>query len=442
MDEQATNTTAGPPSAGPDQGSRLARFGRWVVPHGHGPGWAVACGLFLTIGQLAFVYSQCYDGSVGGTYQRLLRADSLWYRDIAEEGYHSTVPPGGLNRRRDNVAFFPGFPLFARILGNASGLPGNLAVLLAAQLACWGFWAWFLIFLQRWQASPTVTACAVGLVAAHPCAFYLVAGYSESLFMMTLLGFLYWADRDGTEAWWLAGAHGFVMTATRIVGVPIAFAPLLLCFRPAGGDTGSLLTRPHKATLARLLALAAVASLGGLLFFAYCQWRFGCWDLYMQTQRNGWGLKPDYLAVFRPEVYEVFMPRDGPDGFVSPRELSRLSVPLTLALLIGALVGEVWAAWCQRDGGWWKRAPLHFAAWCMFYISVCGLVAVRMNSMIRYTLPIHALLVLAVAGLCGRNRPSGVVGDLALGLVGVVVVHSLWLQSVLVYHFTLGHWVA
>jgi hypothetical protein len=393
-------------------------------------------GLTLTTAQLLLIYI-CNDiKSFTTFYLRLYQHDSYWYGRIVEFGYHSAIPPGGKNFERDNVAFFPGFPLFATLVKGMTGLSTKVSILLTGQLACWWFWMYLLLLLQRWRVGRWPAAIAVVLVFSHPCAFFLVAGYSESLFLATLLGYLYWSERQGGVAWWMAAAHGCVMTGTRIVGLPIALAPLLLILNRSDQPADRMVG------IRRLSGLTAVACLGGLGFFAYCDWRFGHWDLYMWTQHTGWGIKPDYLAVFRPDVYRLFVPSDGVDGFVDPGQLSRLAVPLTLALLGGLLGLEGWQ-WCVSGGSRkFQRAPLHFAAWCMFYISVSGLVAVGMNSMIRYTLPMYVPLVLAGAHLLSRHPPQGIVSDISVLVLTLAVADSLLLQGELADHFVLGDWVA
>jgi len=54
--------------------------------------------------------------------------------------------------------------------------------------------------LQALECSPAVQICGALLIAAHPAAFFLVAGYSESLFLMALLGFIYWSTAEGRSA--------------------------------------------------------------------------------------------------------------------------------------------------------------------------------------------------------------------------------------------------
>ena len=52
--------------------------------------------------------------------------------------------------------------------------------------------------------------------------------------------------------------------------------------------------------------LAFVSSLGTLLFLLYCQLKFGKFDLYMETQRIGWGNIPDYGALWKWKDYQFF----------------------------------------------------------------------------------------------------------------------------------------
>jgi hypothetical protein len=398
-------------------------------------------GLALTLAQVLFVGCLSFEESLTTTYLKLFRWDSVWYESIARTGYHSVVPPGPINMERDNVAFFPGVPVLAALVRDLSGLPSRVAVVLASQLACWGFWTYWLVYLRNLQASWPACVLAIALVAAHSCAFYLVVGYSESLFLLALLGYLYWSARRSAGTWWLAAGHGFLMTATRIIGLPVAFAPVLGvlgAWKPAAGRAAA----PGRWTiLVKRLLLAGVACLGGGGFFAYCAWQFGHWDLYMQTQRNGWGLVPDYLAFSRLDIYRLFAPQESPDIFVDPNDLSRLAVPLTTALFALLLAAEAWAGW-RGVGGWWERAPWYFAAWCMFFVPVCGLVNVRMTSMIRYVLPVHVLLILAGVHLLARIEIQGFVREVGWAVALTIVANSACLQALLAYHFTLNHWIA
>src|SRR5258706_5887118 len=125
-------------------------------------------------------------------YHQLLEWDGGWYRTIVQ-GYHSTIPP--LKDRPDvaNVAFFPGYPITARMVVLLTGWSPETALLATSHLAAWLFWAYVLALCRRWGLSPAGTAGVVGAIVVHPTAFFLVVGYAESLFLAMLLGFVFWS---------------------------------------------------------------------------------------------------------------------------------------------------------------------------------------------------------------------------------------------------------
>jgi hypothetical protein len=295
--------------------------------------YALLTGFALTITLAQTVAVCALSGSTdpAAAYRALYRWDTTRYAYLVEQGYPENLPdaPGDMPK----LGFFPGYPLFARAVTRLAGLTAADGTLLASQLASWGFWTYFLLFLQRWGAPASLGEAGATAVLVHPCAFFLVAGYSESLFLLALLGFLYWRGVGGPMAWGLAALHGVAMTATRIVGLPLAVCPLVLTAVALWGS--GLSRRDWLRRLGPAALLGAVASLGGLLFFGFCQLRYGRWDAYMYTQRVGWGVTPDYLALIRPDVYRFAWPAVV-NGCVNPNDLSRLSVPFT-ALLFGLL---------------------------------------------------------------------------------------------------------
>src|SRR5262249_35456703 len=146
-----------------------------------------------------------------------------------------------------------------------------------------GFWSYFFLFCERWHLAPALRFFGALAIVAHPCAFFLIAGYSESLFLMTLAGFIYWGGADGRHAKILAAIHGFVMSATRIVGIVCALAPVARDLFESGW-TGVRDVRGWVRRFGGAIFLAFVAILGAVGFFAYCQLRWGHWNLYMLTQ--------------------------------------------------------------------------------------------------------------------------------------------------------------
>ncbi|HET9801379.1 MAG TPA: hypothetical protein VFP82_06795, partial [Chthoniobacterales bacterium] len=186
-------------------------------------------GLLLTLIQLVIaVFLLAPDGSFSFRYQSLVQHDGYWFVNIIDRGYQTTVPP--INHKVmevSNVAFFPAYPALASLIRSIFGIESETALPIAAQLAAWGFWTYFFLLCKRWKLSPTLRLFGTLAIVAHPAAFFLIAGYSESLFLMALLGFIYWTGAEGRSARILAALHGIIMSATRIVGVPCAAYPVV-----------------------------------------------------------------------------------------------------------------------------------------------------------------------------------------------------------------------
>src|SRR5260370_16702085 len=127
-----------------------------------------------------------------------------------------------------SVAFFPAYPAIAALFHDGFNIDTRTALLIVAHLAAWGFWSYFFLLCKRWNISAPLQVCGALLILTHPAAFFLIAGYSESLFLMALLGFIYWSSEEGrtSKAW--AALHGVVMSATRIVGIVCAAFPFVL----------------------------------------------------------------------------------------------------------------------------------------------------------------------------------------------------------------------
>src|SRR5215813_2217029 len=241
-------------------------------------------------------------------YSALVQHDSYWFMNIIDRGYQTIVPPIDHKVMEvSNVAFFPAYPAIAATLQRAFNITTGTALLITAQLAAWGFWTYFFLFWRRWKVPRALQFCGTLLILAHPAAFFLVAAYSESLFLMALLGFMYLSTKEGRTARLLAASHGIVMSAARIVGIVCAAFPVVRSAFQTGWR-GLLTPRKWVREHRSAITLTIVAACGAILFFLFCQLRWGHWNIYMRTQAAGWGIMPDYLAVFRPESYHWLIP--------------------------------------------------------------------------------------------------------------------------------------
>ncbi|MEY2512186.1 MAG: hypothetical protein QOE26_2949 [Verrucomicrobiota bacterium] len=398
--------------------------------------WAL--GLMMTLLQIfVAVVLIAPEGPLSYRYDTLVQHDSFWFANIVDRGYDTTVPPVSHKMMEvSNVAFFPAYPAIAAVLHYGLHLSIYNALLVTAQAAAWGFWSYFFLFCERWNISPLLQFFGALSILAHPTAFFLVAGYSESLFMMGLFGFMFWSTAQGKGAKALAVLHGSLMSATRIVGIPCAGYPVVQALFK-NGWAGLVAGRSWFKHYGASILLMVGATLGAGLFFFYCLLRWGRWDIYMLTQQSGWAIIPDYLAVFKPGSYRWLIP-----ALKNPTEASQMTMTLGGLLLLAVILCELLPIVRRRFAGT-TRAGFYFCAAVIYYISVSGVASVEMESMLRYEFCVHALIVLAILHFLHQLptprlwvRASGMAAIALLGAAGLSV------QGWYVWNFTRGNWVA
>ena len=398
----------------------------------------LAAGLLLTAVQLVMAVGLLApEGTLSDRYSTLIQHDSLWFINIVDRGYQTIVPPIDHKVMEvSNVAFLPAYPAIAALFRYALDIDTETALLITAQLAAWGFWSYFFLFCKRWNISPTLQICAALLILAHPAAFFLIAGYSESLFLMALLGFIYWSTAEGRSAKIWAAAHGIVVSATRIVGIVCAAFPFVRSLF-LNGWKGLREPRAWFRQYAPAIGLSAVATLGALVFFIYCQVRWGNWNMYMLTQAAGWSIIPDYLAVFKPSSYRWLVP-----ALNDPTEASQMAMTLGAVLLVGVALCELLPT-IRRWAGLPVRVGIYFCAAAIYYISVSGVACVNMESMLRYGFCVHALIVLAFLNFLNQFRtPPMLVRAFGIAAVALFSAAGLCVQGWYVWNFTRGNCVA
>jgi hypothetical protein len=194
------------------------------------------------------------------------RFDALWFLRIASQGYRATD---------GSLAFFPLFPLLTRWVSWVVGghpLAGGLIVSNAASLGA----TVALYELTRRELSERTARGAVLFLTFFPTSFFLVAPYSESLFLFLALVSLLAARRS---QWWLAGLAGALAALTRNLGVLLA-APLAVEAAHQAWER-----RPRRLDPQSLWALGPALGLGSYLWF--CHRLTGDW-LAPIHQQAGW----------------------------------------------------------------------------------------------------------------------------------------------------------
>src|SRR6266566_6517826 len=373
---------------------------------------------------------------ITGRYSALVQHDSYWFMNIIDRGYQTIVPPIDHKVMEvSNVAFFPAYPAIAALFRYGLDIDSNAALLITAQLAAWGFWSYFFLFCKRWNVPLPAQICGALLIAAHPAAFFLVAGYSESLFLMALLGFIYWSTAEGRSAKFWAAAHGIVMSATRIVGLACAAFPVVRSAFETGWR-GLFEPREWLRKNSAAIGMTLIAACGAVGFFVYSQLRWRQWNIYMLTQAADWGIVPDYLAVFKPGSYRWLVP-----ALNNPTEASQISMTVGALLLVSIALCELLPG-IRRRACLPMRIGIYFCAAAIYYLSVSAVACVDMESMLRYEFAVHALIVLAFLNFLRQFLTPPMLGrTFGVAAVALLSAAGLCVQGWYVWNFMRGNWV-
>ncbi|GAA2292929.1 mannosyltransferase family protein [Streptomyces kunmingensis] len=253
--------------------------------------------------------------------------DWAHYRTIAEYGYFHGA---------DNTeAFFPGFPLVLRavhVVVPDWTLAGLLISFVSGGVA--------MLALAR-IAGPLVGGRAVLLLLLSPCAVFLAAGYTESLFLALALP-AWLAARRGN--WALAAALTAAATAVRVSGLFLA-AALLVQFLVAHGPGRRWRRLPW-------LALPAVPALA---YTAYLHARTGDWMAWKHAQERGW-----YRTFHWPwEAWANTWNAASEGTYATGYAL------LCQAELVAMLLGLGLFAWLLRGRRWAEAAYVALTLWAL-----------------------------------------------------------------------------
>src|SRR5204863_1148778 len=243
---------------------------------------------------------------------------------------------------------------------------------------------------------------------------------------------LYWSSAEGRAARFLAALHGYVMSATRIVGIPCAVFPIVHALFQ-NGWRGLRDIRSWPRRFGPAMAVTLGATLGAASFFFYCHVRWGRWDLYMLTQQAGWAIVPDYLAVFRHENYRWLVP-----ALKDPTQASQMAMTLG-AVLLGAVGLCELLPVVRRSASWMTRLGFYFCGAIIYYISVSGVASVQMESMLRYEFCLHALIVLAFVHYLHQLRTLPLlVRAFSMAVMGLLSAAGFAVQGWYIWNFTRG----
>lgn len=431
------------------------RHGFRALRHLSFPFYNLLIGSVIALTHGAWVLLISAPSSLAAKLLALTQWDGNWFCSILENGYinHTPINPNDVNSV--NVAFFPGYPLLAKALAGVFSLSNRMALLAASLVAAAAFWTLLLSLTTRWSAERRWWVVAGCL--AFPTSFYLVAAYSEGLFLACTLGFaLSYLRPAKSQAWYLArtGLLGAAMGFTRVVGIPLTAVPWI-----------------RRTTSTSLVAWIPVLSLmGPTAYFAFCWIRFGEPFLPLQAHHDGWGVRPTFGALWSSRLWQTDFSFSWFNLEAHKLDIAVFSIFLTSLFAWILLLTSAWQLFALYRKRAEPRASQE-AHEALFYLLLAGVLFVLpvlsfyelwFFALPRYLFPVAVFVLCAWgAGDHGlRNEGRGdradnreseddrESADAALKqwifrlLAFIALACSLWLQGLLILRFTSMQWVA
>jgi len=301
--------------------------------------------------------------------------DGTWYRQIAEVGYPPALPVDAITGavQQNAWAFYPAFPMMARLLMKVTGLgfpfvASTLALLL-------GFGAAVVMGLMfRERVGAKVAVAAVAVYAACPVSPSLQIAYTESLSILLLCGFLWAVSR---ERWIVAAGLGLLIGLTRAIGLPLAVVALVAVFLRWRRRRRDPITAVEGWS-----AIAALCSCGaaGLLWPVIAGGVVGTPMAYTDSM-GAWSLGPGY-GLMDPWLQ-----------YVQQQPANAVKLGLAVVLIVGMTIGP-WAA----------GLGVVLRTWTLAYAGYLLLLDSPSTSVFRHLLPLFPLTVVLIGG-GWRDRP-------------------------------------
>jgi hypothetical protein len=341
--------------------------------------------------------------------QRWAEWDAGWYISIATHGYATRAAAG----------FLPLYPILISLTMHLPGLTPVAAAVLVANVASFGAMAVLGVLAAAEVGHTRIVLRTLGTLAAYPLAYFLVAPFSEGLFLLTIV-FALLAARQGWWGWAALGA--FLAGLTRPTGVAL-IVPLLWEYgrqhgwwevvrRRGRGWRDAL--RPQELVLGGLVVTAVPLA---LLCVVVYDWRvLGDPLLYVHVQATDWH------HVQWP-LWQTLSAMAGNLWHPPHSNLFRLLVVLDIGALVGALILLVVGL---------RRMPVTFSLYvvAMYVLLLSAPNPTRpeiVPALARYTLVAFPFFLLL--GRWGDRHPRLWLALIVAGVAVQVVLATLFLQG-------------
>lgn len=257
-----------------------------------------------------------------GLFDLWVQWDATRFLVTAEVGYEG---PGSF---ANSYAFFPFFPLAVRALGFL-GIAGPLAGLLISALSSWVALAFLYKLAEEEEADGAGRRAALYL-AVFPTAVFLIAPYSEALFLAGAIPAFYYARR---ARWHLVGLPAALAMGTRFAGL------FLLLGLVVEGLRQKDLSVRDAATAGLSVVVGLIPLLGYAAYLAQVK---GDPFYFVTDQRLGWG---------RSFVGPITALGNTIDRWDDPTQSTSFLLAYRVEV-IGAVVGIGFVGWALAKREW------------------------------------------------------------------------------------------
>lgn len=327
-----------------------------------------------------------------------MRFDSYWYVSIANHGYFYQ------NSVQSSIVFFPLYPLLISVATPLThgdvAMAGIILSIIFTFLSCL-----LLYRLAVLEFDEHTAWRSIALLLAFPASFFLIALYTESLFLFLSILVFYLARK---QKWWLAGLAGMLLTATRFAGLAI-IVPLFWEY----------LRQHHyhwRALVAPKILSLTLIPVGLFLFMLILQGMFGDPLLFLKGQER-WQRNFELSQTGITQAFDVYWqefktvanPLDG-----APLATRYIDVGFTILFVVSVIVA-------------WFFIPRSYALFATFML-IIPLLSGRLQSMPRYMMGAFPLFLLY--GKLSKHpavfSALSIIFTLFLSLFAIMFVASYW----------------
>ncbi|MDX2161897.1 MAG: mannosyltransferase family protein [bacterium] len=351
------------------------------------------------------------------TSQGLLRAlidawyrwDTGWYLFIAHQGYSVNA---------DAIIYPPLYPALIRLFAPVFGGDYLLSAIVISSVAA--FFALLLLYkIAAALCGEPVARWTILLFITYPAAFFLMAGYTESLFLACVLGAWWMVMR---QRYWLAGILALLAALTRSQGWTLALPFATMIYIAPNLENWGMLTAQLRTTMIALLRPlpAVLGGIAGTAAYVFGMRLAGFGSVEAQFASAQWKTSLVFpLQSVAEAVASLFDPAH--PFFVS-------NVFNTLAFVLCVVMGVLMI----------RRLPLAYPLYVgvtLFFILLRSHADIELHGMLRYAVAIFPVFIMMALLLQGRSRPARLRRALVLAVGG-------GLQVIFLAQFVLWLWVS